>query len=445
MFAFDERRCAPIGNTFENVAEDVPCDGSIRARSHSWSGYVPFAWKGLQEEVPKSQWAISAHKAYQSPAILPRSDPPVSSTGERTSSPAALEATAAEGKDSGSRTFHAEASWPDTDSEGEADNLYDYRHRLKGYGVSHYICDDEDREDSPNTDLLHHCLRPEFAASAPAMPLRPPWLQPQPQPGSREVVGLPDHVSSPSFKQPRRGSIVTATPRVETGYPMLLGRAGANSGKLGMCSDRHKTIASPGYAAQSAAVVHSSCTATPQPKPVMNLASCIDGAGASDCSYLAGANFAGSGGDRLLGLAPLDDTAQDEAGDVTTLMVRNVPRCVGRRMFLQELDETGFAGMYDFFYMPVSFKTGENQGFAFINLKSPPLASAFSRAWRQRRFGVGPEGVCLNISTAAVQGLEGNIAKWNSPRLRRIRNPEFLPFVVTDSSKPEQQRGRVGA
>merc|ERR1712136_663028 len=35
----------------------------------------------------------------------------------------------------------------------------------------------------------------------------------------------------------------------------------------------------------------------------------------------------------------------------------------------------------------------------------------------------------LNVSAAAIQGWAKNVAKWNVPRMRRIRNPNLRPFV----------------
>lgn len=36
----------------------------------------------------------------------------------------------------------------------------------------------------------------------------------------------------------------------------------------------------------------------------------------------------------------------------------------------------------------------------------------------------------LNVSVAALQGLENNMKKWAGARMRRVRNPDFRPFIV---------------
>lgn len=113
---------------------------------------------------------------------------------------------------------------------------------------------------------------------------------------------------------------------------------------------------------------------------------------------------------------------------VTTVMVRNLPKGLMQLSLLEQLDRSGFAGMYDFCYMPRSFSSGENQGFAFVNFLQPGTVGTFFGMWhKQHRFP--GQDAALDISPADVQGLAKNLAKWRMPRLRRIRNPEYLPFV----------------
>merc|ERR1719461_2657977 len=52
----------------------------------------------------------------------------------------------------------------------------------------------------------------------------------------------------------------------------------------------------------------------------------------------------------------------------TTLMLRNLPLDYTRDMLLQLLDKEGFAGKYDFIYLPVDFKTRAGLGYAFLNM-----------------------------------------------------------------------------
>jgi len=126
---------------------------------------------------------------------------------------------------------------------------------------------------------------------------------------------------------------------------------------------------------------------------------------------------------------------------VTTLMIRNLPPQMTQLCLLKELDEAGFEGLYDFVYMPQSFNTNENSGFAFVNFLDPCTAGILVGRWhRQHRFGRSTKQPPLNIAPADVQGLEANLHKWLTPRLRRVKNPNFRPFVLEEQAKAEQPR-----
>mmetsp|Transcript_129216 Transcript_129216/g.258010 ORF Transcript_129216/g.258010 Transcript_129216/m.258010 type:complete len:441 (+) Transcript_129216:86-1408(+) len=129
--------------------------------------------------------------------------------------------------------------------------------------------------------------------------------------------------------------------------------------------------------------------------------------------------------------APCSASAAPEP--ITTLMIRNLPRSLTQVQLIAELDRCGLANLYDFAYMPRCFQSGENNGFAFVNFISPAAAGRLVGAWhRQRLFGIGPSDAALNLSPAVLQGFEANVAKWDVPRSRRIRNPDYVPFVAGD-------------
>jgi len=136
-------------------------------------------------------------------------------------------------------------------------------------------------------------------------------------------------------------------------------------------------------------------------------------------------------------LAPADAAAPldlDPMGDrpATTMVVRNVPQRTTKQEFLAELNQTGFAGAYDFAYLPRDFKTHLGKGTAFVNFIEPEAAAAFAAAWhRTYRFGlIGDEGIALNVAAASLQGLQANVDKWTSYRRGRVKNPNYLPFLL---------------
>jgi len=116
------------------------------------------------------------------------------------------------------------------------------------------------------------------------------------------------------------------------------------------------------------------------------------------------------------------------AGPATTLMIRNLPGTATQAMLIEELDTSGFAGTYDFAYLPVSFDAKQSKGYAFVNFLSEVVARQFCESWRKSQ-RCGARGTVLNISPAACQGLEANVKNLDGPRMARIRNPALRPFV----------------
>jgi len=111
-------------------------------------------------------------------------------------------------------------------------------------------------------------------------------------------------------------------------------------------------------------------------------------------------------------------------------MIRNIPRWTKQSELVEQLECDGFANVFDFLYAPTDFATGENKGFAFVNFDSEASAKALASAWHKRRlFGVEPDQPALNVGAAAIQGRDANMQKWNTPRMRRVRNPDFRPYV----------------
>jgi hypothetical protein len=132
-------------------------------------------------------------------------------------------------------------------------------------------------------------------------------------------------------------------------------------------------------------------------------------------------------------VAPPDPDAMGNR-PATTMVVRNMPQCATKQEFLDELNRSGFAGAYDFVYLPRDFKSRLGKGIAFVNFIEPLAAAAFAAAWhRTYHFGVtGEEGIPLNVAAASVQGFQANVHKWTSYRRGRVNNPNFLPFVTVN-------------
>lgn len=137
-----------------------------------------------------------------------------------------------------------------------------------------------------------------------------------------------------------------------------------------------------------------------------------------------------------------DKTRQDlsqvynHEGPPTTMMIRNIPCKCNKQDVLKDIDEKGFQGQYDFFYLPFDRKNKSNLGYAFINFKAPESAESFQGRLDGHRFGRGSDGnnrshkVCT-ISPATVQGLEANLSHFKSKAVLKSKQfakqkPDFF-------------------
>mmetsp|Transcript_84611 Transcript_84611/g.239839 ORF Transcript_84611/g.239839 Transcript_84611/m.239839 type:complete len:83 (+) Transcript_84611:99-347(+) len=80
----------------------------------------------------------------------------------------------------------------------------------------------------------------------------------------------------------------------------------------------------------------------------------------------------------------------------------------------------------------MTFDTGKNKGFAFVNFVAPDVAVAFADQFRQVQALAGePLERPLRVTTAEVQGYEANAAKAHSKKMSRVRNNAFRPLLAT--------------
>ena len=54
-------------------------------------------------------------------------------------------------------------------------------------------------------------------------------------------------------------------------------------------------------------------------------------------------------------------------------MLRNIPNRYSQVSLLEEIDQEGFKGTYDFFYLPMDTQNRTNVGYAFINFMTPEV------------------------------------------------------------------------
>lgn len=115
----------------------------------------------------------------------------------------------------------------------------------------------------------------------------------------------------------------------------------------------------------------------------------------------------------------------------TTVMVRNIPTRFTSVSFLRLLDESGFNGTFDFFYLPMDFRTGKNMGYCFVNFVASHFAHMFANIFHGTRLGVTTSTKVLHVSASRRQGLRDNVVLFRgSDLLSSFSLPYFKPFVL---------------
>jgi len=113
----------------------------------------------------------------------------------------------------------------------------------------------------------------------------------------------------------------------------------------------------------------------------------------------------------------------------TTVMLRNMPNNYSRKMLVELMDTEGFAGQYDFVYLPIDFETRACLGYAFINMTS---SSAAMRFWR----------VFDGFSRWSIPSRKVSGVSWSGPHqgfdahIERYRNSSIMSDATPDEYKP---------
>lgn len=111
---------------------------------------------------------------------------------------------------------------------------------------------------------------------------------------------------------------------------------------------------------------------------------------------------------------------QTEDGERNTLVLQNLEGGVLRSEVQAILDDAGFAGAYDFLYVPIDFNAKANLGHAIINFATTDAAAAFQKAFEGR----------VEVSTP-VAGLNNLMQRYrNSPVMHPAVPDEYRPVVL---------------
>jgi hypothetical protein len=113
------------------------------------------------------------------------------------------------------------------------------------------------------------------------------------------------------------------------------------------------------------------------------------------------------------------------------MMIRNIPCCCSQEDVIEDIDAMGFAGTYDFIYLPRHRKS--NLGYAFINFTVSEVALNFRFRMQGYRFssrtqvGGSSSTKACTVTPAAVQGLAANKKHFRRTRVMKSdRGPTFI-------------------
>jgi hypothetical protein len=125
--------------------------------------------------------------------------------------------------------------------------------------------------------------------------------------------------------------------------------------------------------------------------------------------------------------------------DVTTVMIRNIPRKCSQRMLLGDIVAAGFGEVLDFVYLPTDISLAKNLGYAFVNFVHPAYAKSFRDIFHKKHLPcMRGSRTGLSVSPAVIQGFNANVDNvMKNASVHRIRNPEYLPLVLN------RQTGRL--
>lgn len=129
----------------------------------------------------------------------------------------------------------------------------------------------------------------------------------------------------------------------------------------------------------------------------------------------------------------------------TTLMVMNIPTKLTQKCF-KELLNDGFAGRFDFVYVPLDWKTGGALGYAFVNLTHVADVLPFYERFHGFSLPYSNSTKIWRVAYAHLQGPAELAAHFTLRSANTKIKPEFInigvvPTACTTASTAAQTQG----
>lgn len=133
----------------------------------------------------------------------------------------------------------------------------------------------------------------------------------------------------------------------------------------------------------------------------------------------------------------------DDWGAYTTVMMRNLPNKYTQQMLLEKLHELGFAGTFDFLYLPIDRETSANKGYCFINFTEPYYAWMLKTSCEGQKMGRFNSSKEVSVVPASLQGFEANYAHYSNTNVNR-GDPTARPLFLREPDPSEHRKARHG-
>jgi len=131
------------------------------------------------------------------------------------------------------------------------------------------------------------------------------------------------------------------------------------------------------------------------------------------------------------------DNSSDGQGELTTVMMRNIPNSLTRSELLKLMDNAGFRGHYDLFYLPIDLKNKCGLGYAFANFVHHDFALAFSKHFNGfNSWNMQSEKVCEVTWSKGMQGLNEHVSDYrDSPVMHESVPDEYRPVLFKNGAR----------
>lgn len=108
----------------------------------------------------------------------------------------------------------------------------------------------------------------------------------------------------------------------------------------------------------------------------------------------------------------LDEAAENSTPEVTTLMLRNIPRKYTDEAVTLELQFRVGLGPIDFIYLPWDSARNLNNGHVFVNCVTPIAARALAERLEWQPWECGPSKKRVEVRAATAQGIAANLERY---------------------------------